>query len=104
MTSSAGGSVGFGVGSVAGVVAGACIGSILRGQFRWEACDDPRELRRQIFGAVLMGIGAVLALGCTIGQGISAFSVLSFSAPIVFASIFIGAALGLRQLIGGLSF
>jgi hypothetical protein len=52
----------------------------------------------------LMGIGAVLALGCTIGQGISAFSVLSFSAPIVFASIFIGAALGLRQLIGGLSF
>ncbi|SHE89008.1 Sulphur transport [Litoreibacter ascidiaceicola] len=48
-----------------------------------------------------MGFGAVLAVGCTIGQGISAFSVLAFSAPITFTAIFAGAALGLRQLITG---
>jgi uncharacterized membrane protein YedE/YeeE len=58
-------------------------------------------LRRQILGAVLMGAGAVLALGCTIGQGLSAFSMLAYSAPLVFAAIFAGAALGLRQLIEG---
>ena len=100
MTSSGGG-LSFGVGSVFGVLAGAFCGSLIKGHFRWEACEDPRELKRQILGAVLMGFGAVLAVGCTIGQGISAFSVLSFSAPITFAAIFAGAAIGLRQLITG---
>jgi uncharacterized protein len=91
----------FAVGSVAGVILGAFIGSLFKGHFRWEACEDPRELRRQITGAALMGVGAVLALGCTIGQGVSAFSVLAFSAPVVFLSILAGAAFGLRQLIEG---
>ncbi|MCM2562362.1 YeeE/YedE family protein [Lutimaribacter sp. EGI FJ00015] len=91
----------FAVGSVTGVAVGAFIGSLIKGHFRWEACEDPRELRRQIIGAALMGAGAVLALGCTIGQGLSAFSMLAFSAPLVFASIIAGAALGLRQLIEG---
>lgn len=100
MTSSGGG-LSFGVGSVAGVLTGAFIGSLIKGHFRWEACEDPRELRRQIVGAAIMGVGAVLALGCTIGQGISAFSLLAFSAPVTFVSIFFGAALGLRQLISG---
>jgi len=91
----------FAVGSVAGVWTGAFIGSLIRGHFRWEACEDPRELRRQIVGAAVMGAGAVIAMGCTVGQGISAFSVLSFSAPVTFVSILAGAAFGLRQLIEG---
>ncbi len=93
----------FSVGSVLGVIIGAVLGSYSKGHFRWEACEDPRELRRQIFGAALMGPGAILAVGCSIGQGISAFSVLAYSAPITFAAIFVGAALGLRQLISGYS-
>lgn len=100
MTSSGGG-LSFGVGSVFGVLAGAFIGSLIKGHFRWEACEDPRELRRQVLGAMLMGFGSVLAFGCTIGQGLSAFSVLAFSAPVTFAAIFAGAAIGLRQLITG---
>ncbi len=91
----------FGIGSVAGVWIGAFLGSLIKGHFRWEACEDPRELRRQILGAGLMGVGAVIALGCSIGQGLTAFSVLAFSAPVTFAAIFAGAALGLRQLIVG---
>ncbi|HBS50061.1 MAG TPA: YeeE/YedE family protein [Rhodobacteraceae bacterium] len=93
----------FAVGSVAGVWLGAFIGSLLKGHFRWEACEDPRELRRQIVGAAIMGAGAVIALGCTVGQGLSAFSVLAISAPVTFLAIFAGAALGLRQLIEGFS-
>ncbi|MEC3860422.1 YeeE/YedE family protein [Mesobacterium sp. TK19101] len=91
----------FAVGSVAGIWGGAFIGSLIRGHFRWEACEDPRELRRQIIGAAIMGVGAVIALGCTVGQGLSAMSVLAVSAPITMAAIFAGAALGLRQLIVG---
>ncbi|SPF82043.1 YeeE/YedE family protein [Pseudoprimorskyibacter insulae] len=91
----------FAVGSIAGVWTGAFMGSLIKGHFRWEACEDPRELRRQILGAAIMGAGAVIALGCTVGQGITAFSVLAISAPVTFAAILAGAALGLRQLIEG---
>jgi hypothetical protein len=88
---------------VAGVWIGAFIGSLIKGHFRWEACDDPRELRRQIIGAAIMGAGAVIAMGCTVGQGLSAFSVLAFGAPVTMIAIVAGAALGLRQLITGFS-
>lgn len=100
MTSS-GNSISFGTGSVIGVLLGALLGSLIKGHFRWEACEDPRELRRQILGAVLMGIGAVVAIGCSVGQGLSAFSVLAYSAPLTLACILAGAAIGLRQLILG---
>ncbi len=100
MTAS-GNTLSFSVGSVVGVVLGACLGSYSKGHFRWEACEDPRELRRQLFGAALMGPGAILAVGCSVGQGISAFSTLAYSAPVAFLAIFAGAAFGLKQLISG---
>jgi uncharacterized membrane protein YedE/YeeE len=92
----------FGIGSVLGVVLGSALGSLMQDGFRWEACDDPRELRRQIGGAVAMGLGAVLAAGCSVGQGLTALSLLSVTAPVVAVSIWIGAWLGLRHLIAGL--
>lgn len=100
MTSS-GTALSFSVGSVVGVLAGAFAGSLWKGHFRWEACEDPRELKRQILGAALMGWGAVTAAGCSIGQGITAFSVLAISAPVTLAAIALGATIGLRQLING---
>lgn len=100
MTSTAGG-ITFSVGMVAGVLCGAFIGSTIRGLFRWEACEDPRELGRQISGAALMGVGGTVALGCSVGQGVTAMSVLAFSAPVTLAAIAAGAILGLRRLIGG---
>ena len=75
MTSS-GTSPSFGIGSVCGVWSGALIGSLIRGHFRLEACEDPRELQRQLFGSVLMGGGAILSYGCSIGQGPSAMTLL----------------------------
>lgn len=100
MTAS-GGQLSFGIGSVAGIWIGAFIGSLIKGHFRWEACEDPRELRRQIIGAGLMGVGAVTAVGCSIGQGLSAISVLSYSGPLTLIAIIAGAALGLRQIMVG---
>ena len=99
MTSTAGG-VSFSVGSVLGVLIGAFAGSLWRGRFRWEACEDPRELGRQVGGAALMGVGGVVALGCSLGQGLSAFATLAWSAPVTLAAISLGAYLGLRNLIG----
>jgi uncharacterized membrane protein YedE/YeeE len=100
MTSTAGG-ITFSVGSVVGVMAGALIGSMIRGMFRWEACEDPRELGRQVGGAVLMGIGGVVAMGCSVGQGVTGFATLAWSGPVTLVAIAIGAVIGLRQLISG---
>ena len=101
LMTSTGSSLNFGIGSVLGVIIGAFIGAKIKGRFRWESCDDPRELKRQILGAFLMGTGGVIALGCSIGQGMTAMSALTYSAPVVLASIFVGSAFGLRQLIRG---
>lgn len=100
MTSSAGG-LSFSVGSVLGVLIGAWFGSRRKGTFRWEACEDPRELGRQVWGAALMGIGGVIALGCSVGQGATAFATLAYSAPVTLAAICAGAIFGLRRLIAG---
>lgn len=100
MTSTAGG-ITFSVGAVVGVLLGALLGSTIRGLFRWEACEDPRELGRQVGGAALMGIGGVIAMGCSVGQGVTGFATLAWSGPVTLAAIAIGAIVGLRQLIGG---
>ncbi len=91
----------FGIGTTLGVIIGAAITAFAQGHFRWEACEDPRELRRQLVGGIFMGVGGVTALGCTIGQGISAFSTLAYSAPVALIGIFCGAWLGLHFLIHG---
>jgi uncharacterized protein len=100
MTASAGG-LNFAVGSVVGIVVGAGLAAFWRRRFRWEACEDPRELGRQVAGACLMGAGGVVAVGCSIGQGASAMATLAYSAPLVFVSIVGGALFGLRQLLRG---
>jgi hypothetical protein len=91
----------YGVGMVVGIVIGAAAVAWNKRDIRWEACDDARELGRHLLGAFLMGAGGVFALGCTIGQGVSAASVLAISAPVVMLSIAVGARLGLAYLFEG---
>ena len=86
-------------GAVLGVVVGAFLATKTAGEFRWEAPDDVREVKRHVFGAFLMGAGGIAALGCTIGQGISGVSTLSIGSMIAFASICVGARFGLYRLI-----
>jgi hypothetical protein len=94
----------YGVGLVVGVVAGAALSAVLRHDVRWEACDDARELSRHMAGAALMGVGGVFAMGCTIGQGVSAMSAMAISAPVAVLSIILGARMGLAFLLEGSSF
>ncbi|MHA1525315.1 MAG: YeeE/YedE family protein [Alphaproteobacteria bacterium] len=98
---STGATVDFGIGATFGVIAGAALTALFSKKFRWEACDDARELRRHIFGAIFMGVGGIMSLGCTVGQGLSAAAALTVSAPVVLICIAIGARLGLRYLIEG---
>lgn len=91
----------FGVGSVFGVIAGSCLAAWRSAELRWEAFDDDHEMRRYLSGAVLMGIGGILAGGCTIGQGITAGSLLALSWPFSVGGMVLGARLGIAILVDG---
>ncbi len=91
----------FGVGSVFGVVAGSWLAAWRSAELRWEAFDDDHEMRRYLAGGVLMGIGGILAGGCTIGQGLTAGSMLALSAPLAIGAMVIGARLGIAILVDG---
>lgn len=88
--------LGFGVSVVGGVLAGALAMALLRKDFHLKSFDSPPHMLRSMLGGVLMGIGGVLSLGCSIGQGLSGFSTLSLSAFIAIAGIVGGALLGIR--------
>jgi uncharacterized membrane protein YedE/YeeE len=69
---------------------------LLNGSFRWEGFGQTADLTHHLVGAILMGVGGVTAMGCTIGQGLSGLSTLSLSSFVALAGIFLGGYAGLR--------
>ena len=90
----------FGIAVVGGIVAGSFASAILRGRFQLEGFESRQDLVRHAVGAVMMGIGGVLALGCTVGQGLTGLSTLSLGSVVAVAGIAAGAALATRRLYG----
>jgi len=84
---------GFGTGLLGGVLLGALGATLVRREFAWASFESPRATGRYGLGAVLMGIGGVLAGGCTLGAGLSGVATLSFAALIALAAIVAGALL-----------
>jgi hypothetical protein len=87
----------FGVMSVFGVILGSLLWSIVSKGFRIEWFASFKDFIVHMIGAVLMGFGGVLGLGCTIGQGITGVSTLALGSFLVFASIVFGSALTMKM-------
>ena len=81
---------GFGVGLVGGAVGGALVSSIVGGRFRWQSFENPAQTGRYVAGGALMGVGGVLAGGCTLGAGLSGVPTLSFAPILAIVSIVAG--------------
>jgi len=88
--------INFGIAAVFGVILGSFLYAILSGRFYVETFTDHADMVRHIVGAVLMGFGGVLALGCTIGQGITGMSTLATGSLMALISIIFGCALTLK--------
>ena len=86
----------FGVVAVLGVILGSFLWSLLSRSFRFEWFASVRDFLTHLVGAVLMGFGGVLALGCTIGQGITGISTLALGSFIAFGGIVLGSALTMK--------
>lgn len=86
----------IGVMSVLGVVAGAAAHALCTREFRWQGFAGTDDLAHHLVGAVLMGVGGVTAMGCTIGQGVSALSTLHLASFPAVLAIIGGAVAALR--------
>ena len=64
--------------------------------FRWEGFGGAEDTANHFVGGVLMGVGGVTALGCTIGQGLSGLSTLALGSLIALAAILGGGFAGVR--------
>lgn len=84
---------GFGAGLIGGVLLGALVSSLAARRFQWQSFSSPRETGRYLAGAALMGLGGVLAGGCTVGAGLSGVPTLSLAAILALAAITGGALL-----------
>ena len=86
----------FGVMAVFGVILGSLLWSIISKGFRIEWFASLRDFVTHVIGASLMGFGGVLAMGCTIGQGITGISTLALGSIITFGAIVFGSALTMK--------
>ncbi len=93
---STGSTLNFGIVTVFGVFAGSLATALLTGRFHLEGYTSPRHMLRSAGGAALMGIGGVMAFGCSVGQGLTGLSTLALASFVAVAGILLGTAAGLR--------
>jgi uncharacterized membrane protein YedE/YeeE len=86
----------FGVMALLGVIAGSFLWSLVTRSFRIEWFASVGDFVNHLVGAILMGFGGVLAMGCTIGQGITGVSTLAVGSFITLISIILGSALTMK--------
>jgi uncharacterized membrane protein YedE/YeeE len=88
--------VNFGIMALAGVIVGSFLYSVLTKKFRIEWFVNFKDFLMHAIGGVLMGIGGVLSMGCTIGQGVTGVSTLALGSFLTFAAIVFGSALTMK--------
>ena len=82
----------FGVATLAGVIVGSFLYTLLFRKLRIEWFVTWKDFMMHAIGAILMGLGGVLAMGCTIGQGITGVSTLALGSILTLAAIVAGSA------------
>lgn len=93
-----GATISFGVATVGGAILGAFISAMLQGRFMLTTFYDNADTVRNMTGAAMMGFGGVMALGCTIGQGMSGVSALGLGSFIAIIAIVVGGYFGVKYM------
>ncbi|MCW5681105.1 MAG: YeeE/YedE family protein [Xanthobacteraceae bacterium] len=86
----------FGVAVVCGVFLGALGSALATGTYELQGFSKPTQMLRYMAGGALMGLGGAMALGCSIGQGLTGLSTLAFGSFLAIAGIIAGSLLALR--------
>jgi len=88
-------SLNFGISIIFGVLIGAFSMSKINTRYSLGCASDLKinKLKNSMVGGALMGVGGVMSLGCTVGQGLTGFSTLAFASIVAISSIFVSGAL-----------
>ncbi|MDH5326070.1 MAG: YeeE/YedE family protein [Gammaproteobacteria bacterium] len=86
----------FGVAGLFGVILGSFLYAIIFRKFRIEWFTGLKDFAAHAVGGTLMGIGGILSMGCTIGQGVTGFSTLAIGSMMAFVSFIFGSALTMK--------
>ena len=84
--------INFGIVALVGVVVGSFLYAVITRNFRVEWFASGGDFANHASGAVLMGIGGVLSMGCTIGQGVTGVSTLALGSVLTLIAIIAGAS------------
>jgi len=93
-----GSTINFGIAAVGGVIVGSFLSSAAGKSFHLEAFSDAADMGRHLIGAAMMGTGGVMAMGCTIGQGLTGISTLSATSFFALFAILFGGVWGLKYM------
>ncbi|MCS7222250.1 MAG: YeeE/YedE family protein [Anaerolineae bacterium] len=81
-----------------GLVVGSLLAAVLAGEFKIRLPADRRRYVQSLGGGILMGYGAGIAVGCTIGAFFSAIPSLALNGWVFGGSLAIGAFLGVQMI------
>jgi len=87
----------FGIALIPGILLGAAAAALLGREFRWTA-PAAGHVGQVLVGGILMGVGAMFAGGCNIGNGLTGVSTCSAEALLALGFIVMGMLLGLSWL------
>ncbi len=85
----------FGISMVIGVLIGTFVMSFINKKYSF-GCTSGQNINKvkyNMIGGALMGVGGIMAIGCTVGQGLTGLSTLAFSSALAILSIFISAVI-----------
>jgi len=82
----------FGVVVVLGVISGSFLYTLIFRKLRIEWFASWRDFFNHVIGAILMGVGGILGMGCTIGQGITGIATLALGSFVTVIAIIAGSA------------
>lgn len=85
-----------GIVAALGVVVGSFLWALFSKGLRFEWFASFKDFYTHVIGAILMGLGATLALGCTVGQGITGIATLAIGSFVTVISIILGSALTMK--------
>ena len=82
--------------AVVGVFLGSLVSALVRRDMQFSWSMGVGEWVRTVLGAAMVGVGSVLAVGCTVGHGLTGVSTLALGSMLSLAAILLGAWATLR--------
>jgi uncharacterized membrane protein YedE/YeeE len=87
-----GAKINFGIAFVGGILVGAALVAVMARDFKLVGFERPADMLRYALGAALMGAGGVMALGCTVGHGLTGVASLAPTSFIALPAMVLAAA------------